>query len=179
MRKFSIILFSLLTLFCMAFIFAQSAKNGEASSSASSGISDNLAEVIRPENPETDRIPSTGGLVGTRRTFLFKVSEFVRTGAPVLEFAALTFFAYLLALSAGAAKTKKARLWTIPSVFLFGALYALSDEVHQKFVPGRSFQWQDVGFDTLGALLGILAAFLAYLLFARVQKKRAAKQLSK
>lgn len=163
----------------MAFIFAQSAKDNVASGAASDPISDSIANAIRPENPETDRIPSTGGLVGTRQTFLFKVSEFVRTAAHVFEFAALSFFAYLLALSLGADKTKKTRLLALPSVFLFGVLYALSDEIHQIFVPGRSFQWADVGFDTLGALLGVLAAFLAYLLFARVQKKRAAKQLSK
>lgn len=175
MRKFSIILFSLLTLFCMAFIFAQSAKNGEASSSASSGISDGIANAIRPENPETDRIPSTGGLVGTRQSFLHKVSEFVRTAAHVLEFAALSFFAYLLALSLGADKNKKARLWALPSVFLFGFLYALSDELHQKFVPGRSFEWQDVGFDTLGAALGVAFAFLAYVLFICIKRKKESK----
>ena len=175
MRKYCIIIFALLTAFVMAFIFYQSAKDNVASSNASGGISDPLAEMIRPENPETDRIPSTGGLVGARQTFLYKVSEFVRTGAHVLEFAALTFFAYLLALSAGADKTKKARLWALPSVFLFGALYALSDEVHQKFVPGRSFQWQDVGFDTLGAALGVSFALLAYLLFVRIKRKKESK----
>ena len=172
MRRFSIILFSLLTIFCMAFIFAQSAKDNVASGAASDPISDSIANAIRPENPETDRIPSTGGLVGTRQTFLFKVSEFVRTAAHVFEFAALSFFAYLLALSLGADKTKKKRLIALPCTFAFGALYALLDEVHQKFVPGRSFQWADVGFDTLGAALGVSFALLAYVLFICIKRKK-------
>ena len=172
MRKFSILLFLLLTLFCMAFIFAQSAKDNVASGAASGPISDSIANAIRPENPQTDRIPSTGGLVGARQTFLHKVSEFVRNAAHVLEFAALSFFAYLLALSLGADKTKKKRLIALPCTFAFGALYALSDEVHQKFVPGRSFQWADVGFDTLGAALGVSFALLAYVLFVRIKQKR-------
>jgi VanZ family protein len=36
------------------------------------------------------------------------------------------------------------------------SLYSLSDEVHQRVVPGRSFEWFDLAFDIFGALLGIL-----------------------
>jgi VanZ family protein len=36
------------------------------------------------------------------------------------------------------------------------SLYGLSDEFHQRFVPGRSFQWPDLAFDIFGAFLGIL-----------------------
>ena len=39
------------------------------------------------------------------------------------------------------------------------ALYAVTDEVHQYFVPGRSCELRDVLVDTSGALTGILAAF--------------------
>jgi len=35
-------------------------------------------------------------------------------------------------------------------------LYAISDEVHQFFVPGRDAQLLDIGFDVLGALLTLL-----------------------
>jgi VanZ family protein len=42
--------------------------------------------------------------------------------------------------------------------FLFVVLYALSDEFHQSFVPGRTSTLVDVGIDTLGALAGLLAA---------------------
>ena len=38
---------------------------------------------------------------------------------------------------------------------LLTILYALSDEFHQSFVPGRTARLLDVGFDTLGALLAL------------------------
>jgi VanZ family protein len=34
-------------------------------------------------------------------------------------------------------------------------LYAMSDELHQRFVAGRDGQWFDVGVDTLGAMIGL------------------------
>lgn len=40
--------------------------------------------------------------------------------------------------------------------FLISVLYAVSDEIHQVFVPGRAGQVQDVLIDASGALLGIL-----------------------
>jgi VanZ family protein len=43
-----------------------------------------------------------------------------------------------------------------PAVAL-GALYAVSDEVHQSFVRGRHGAWYDVLVDTVGVTLGVLA----------------------
>lgn len=40
-------------------------------------------------------------------------------------------------------------------VFVICVLYAMSDELHQLFVPGRSGQISDVGIDAVGAILGI------------------------
>jgi VanZ family protein len=40
--------------------------------------------------------------------------------------------------------------------FIFSGLYAVSDEVHQVFVPGRTARLLDVGFDLLGALVALL-----------------------
>jgi len=42
--------------------------------------------------------------------------------------------------------------WVLVFVFLF----ALSDEIHQVFVPGRAFQFLDLGLDMIGATLGAL-----------------------
>jgi len=46
-------------------------------------------------------------------------------------------------------------------------LYAISDEVHQLFVPGRGGQIKDVIIDSTGVSVGILV----YLLISRVVKK--------
>jgi VanZ family protein len=34
-------------------------------------------------------------------------------------------------------------------------LFAMSDEFHQYFVPGRNASWVDVGIDSLGGLVGL------------------------
>lgn len=39
--------------------------------------------------------------------------------------------------------------------FLFGTVYAASDEFHQLFVPGRSCQLSDVLLDSAGVLVGV------------------------
>ena len=38
--------------------------------------------------------------------------------------------------------------------WLWGILYAITDELHQAFVPGRSCQMTDVAIDSLGCLCG-------------------------
>jgi len=43
-------------------------------------------------------------------------------------------------------------IWCIAA--LAGALYGLSDELHQFFVPGRTASWGDVAADVLGSLAG-------------------------
>ncbi|PHS31770.1 MAG: hypothetical protein COA82_09845 [Alkaliphilus sp.] len=52
--------------------------------------------------------------------------------------------------------------------FVFCVLYAISDETHQIFVPGRSAQISDVLIDSVGAIVGILM----YLVLARIKLKR-------
>jgi VanZ family protein len=41
---------------------------------------------------------------------------------------------------------------------LIGGLYALSDEFHQGFVPGRNAELSDLAFDLLGIILGLYVA---------------------
>ena len=40
--------------------------------------------------------------------------------------------------------------------FALGALYAVSDELHQMFVPGRLGSPRDVAIDTVGVAVGVL-----------------------
>lgn len=44
--------------------------------------------------------------------------------------------------------------------WLFAVLYAITDEIHQAFVPGRGAWVVDVGIDALGAFLGLLREIL-------------------
>lgn len=49
-------------------------------------------------------------------------------------------------------------LWM--SVLVFIAMYAVSDEFHQSFTPGRAPSVEDVIFDTLGGVAGLVFAEL-------------------
>jgi VanZ family protein len=42
---------------------------------------------------------------------------------------------------------------------LLAGLYSLTDEFHQRFVPGRGPSIVDCGFDTIGAMLGMLIVY--------------------
>lgn len=53
---------------------------------------------------------------------------------------------------------------------LFCLLYSISDEIHQIFVPGRSFQLFDIMIDFFGSVSGLL---LAEALLQHIQIKKA------
>ena len=52
---------------------------------------------------------------------------------------------------------------------IFAFIYAITDEIHQMFVPERSAEPRDVLLDTLGASLGVAL----YLLIIRLKAKKA------
>jgi hypothetical protein len=43
---------------------------------------------------------------------------------------------------------------------------ALGDEIHQEFVPGRTFALHDVALDLLGGMLGVLAGLAGRVMLA-------------
>ena len=45
--------------------------------------------------------------------------------------------------------------------WLVGTLYAVTDEIHQSFVPGRSCELRDIGIDSCGVLAGVMIVSLA------------------
>lgn len=51
----------------------------------------------------------------------------------------------------------KKKLIVASTAFVF--LYAVSDEIHQMFVPGRSGQMGDVLIDSIAGLLGIMVCY--------------------
>jgi len=77
----------------------------------------------------------------------------IRKAAHVTEFAVLSFLWYR-ALEWSRTKWRAASaLWAFLLAGAFGAL----DEAHQLVVPSRTASIVDVGWDSLGALFGVLA----------------------
>ena len=71
--------------------------------------------------------------------------------------------------SAQSSMWKRYGLWSI----LICLLYAISDEVHQAFVPGRGPQISDVVLDTVSAVVGFAIFWLLNKLFGRKNQRRA------
>ena len=139
----------ILILLNMAFIFYNSAETTTVSNDASMKIVRLAAPAVVQDYKE---MPNSA-----KNEVLTKANSIIREFAHTLEFASLGLFIMLY-------------LWTYP-VFSkkrltygqrllitvsFCLLYAISDEIHQLFVSGRTCEIIDVVFDTFGASLGAL-----------------------
>lgn len=76
---------------------------------------------------------------------------FFRKGAHVVEYFILAFLFFRIFQFH---KLKKKEIHLLS--FLFSLAYALSDEIHQVFVPGREGKFSDAGVDLIGIILAIL-----------------------
>jgi len=65
------------------------------------------------------------------------------------------FLGYALLGAACLYGTGRVERRTMAYALAISVLYALSDEYHQTFTPGRHGQLSDAGIDTLGAMLGV------------------------
>ena len=73
--------------------------------------------------------------------------------AHIPAYALLTF----LWLKCFERKKNRERLFTVNSFILVGLVFfAISDEIHQSFVPERSACYMDIGLDLLGILFGLV-----------------------
>lgn len=54
--------------------------------------------------------------------------------------------------------------------WLFGTLYAVSDEIHQLFISGRSCEFRDICIDSLGVLTGIIIMIIIIKTFNKIKK---------
>ena len=73
----------------------------------------------------------------------------VKKGAHMLGYGLLAF-AYFYAFKFAPSKLKFA--------LLLALLYAMTDEFHQSFVPGRHASWLDVAIDSAGAIITLIWA---------------------
>ena len=73
-----------------------------------------------------------------------------------------------------AVKNKKKRYFSAVGICM---AYAITDEIHQSFVPGRSCELRDVIIDTCGSAFGALICLLVLLLLElrRIKKQQTGK----
>lgn len=144
----------------MIIIFSFSAKPAVESSESSMVIANsilNAYENISEQLLETD----------IRMDRLLMIEHIVRKGAHITEYAVL---AVSIAFALWVNKIKGN--WLVWISVTIAALYAATDELHQRFVPGRSGQFRDVLIDTVGACLGALIFLAIVRIHSRLQAKK-------
>lgn len=139
----------------MTFIFIMSMQPAEQSSQLSGGIVSKLIAALF-NNFNSLTLQQQGEITGV-------VTFLVRKTAHFSEYFILGIFA---SLATKIYESKKYKLKFLV-VFLFCVLYAISDEVHQYFVPGRACRLFDVFIDATG----ILTALVLMLIITHYLKK--------
>lgn len=129
--------FWILAVLWMAFIFYCSAQPALQSMEMSSGLTEFVVQALRRWFPELG-IPMEAWHGLTRKLAHFAI--YFVLGVLVLQ-----------ALRASGNDWKRA----IPMALTICVLYAISDEFHQLFVPGRGAQFTDVILDSAGSALGV------------------------
>lgn len=143
--KIGFFIFSLMSLSCMVLIFMFSYQSAEVSSGTSLSLYDVFIEL-------------TG--------FVFITHNAFRKIAHFCEFAALGFFV------CGSVYFRRNKFnFYVP--LIISVLYAVSDEIHQLFVPERACRAFDVFVDSCGSLFGILVFFLIVLIYNKISRSTA------
>ena len=145
--------FLILALCWMVLIFSKSAMPADASAAESSGLVVFIGKIFIPDFESWDeaRILS----------FVEKYDHPVRKAAHVTEYAILAFLISMALFESDASKNIKKKRFFIS--WIISALYAVSDELYQHFVPGRSCEIKDMCIDSSGAAIGVCLAFLTTL----------------
>lgn len=104
----------------------------------------------------------------TQKVYLEPVDHMVRKTAHFLEYALLAFLV-CGCLNKGDWRHMGAYLlpWGIATV------YAASDELHQRFVPGRNGCVSDVCLDSFGAISGVLVFAMCVVILGKICKRSA------
>jgi len=137
------------TLIWMGIIFYLSSQPATQSAHLSTGFKNELLSILAHFMP------------GIENMEFRSLDFFIRKNAHFIAYFILGALT-LLALIQSAAR-KPANL-----ALLICFLYAMSDEFHQLFVPGRAGQFRDVLIDGAGAVLGVL---LAAIVINRISKR--------
>ena len=123
-------------------IYLFSSQNADASDSLSEGLLSKIIErVIESFSQMED---------GAKAELISQYNRLIRKCA---HYSIYTLLGFILSRLWKFYKSQDRAFW---KVLLIGALYAVTDEIHQLFVPGRSGSIIDVLIDTAGVLTGII-----------------------
>lgn len=133
----------------MVLIFYLSHQPATTSSELSTGITEVIIQAIEKIIPDMD-------------FDMENLNHTVRKNAH--------FFAYLFLGVLVINACRKSGIKGFLYAFIISVLYAMSDEFHQLFVPGRAGQVKDIIIDSAGAATGILGYLVVSLNKSRVKR---------
>lgn len=136
-----------LLLLQMWIIFGFSNQDGETSGS----ISRKITEIITKNISAIQNLPKD-----EKQIVLKRIEHIVRKLA---HFSIYTVIGLLLMSLMSTYRIKQKNRIIISAVI--GLLYAISDEIHQAFIPGRGPQIGDVGIDFSGVVVGMCMVLVA------------------
>lgn len=134
----------------MVSVFAFSGQVGTESSGTSRKVTEFIVQLISDKSIEENE-----ELIGNLDKVIRKLAHYT-----IYTLGGILIYNY-------ANTTDKSKKEKILYSIAFGAGYAITDELHQFFVPGRSARIFDVGIDTLGVITGVLL----YLVIIKIIQK--------
>lgn len=140
----------------MILIYLFSGQTAEASSAVSSPFAEFLLSVIQ-------KLPEDMAVF------------IVRKGAHFSIYAALGFLLFYALVPTIRARKKPFNLLLLlqaASSWLICTIYAVSDEFHQLYVPGRSGEFRDIVLDSCGSLSGLLIALILFVQLTKISIRR-------
>ncbi len=158
MKKF--LLWTLVVLW-MGLIFYMSSQTGEESGELSAGIIMTVASIM---DPSFDQMSET-----QKKEVIDKWQHLTRKTAHFTEYAILGILCFVAFLQYN--DRIKRKMCVLLSVCI-AAVYASTDEIHQRFVDGRGGQISDVIIDSSGALVGALVALGVVALYLKHKSKK-------
>ena len=160
--KIKRIVFAILIIINCIVIFNFSNKVADDSSKQSGRIVNFISQIIPiiKNMPEPDK---TNFIEGTLTAIVRKTAHF-----SIYTLLGLLTMNFMLTF-----KRKNCRVDLRCLVALaFCTFYAITDEIHQYFIPGRSCELRDVCIDILGAILGILVVKITTKIYRKFNKDK-------
>ena len=138
MNKIIKIINIVLLLICMIGIFLFSSEDRDTSTNTSIETTKKVVSVVSNDEDTSTKIAKD-------------YFNEVRKSAHLIEYFCLGILAINVLKD-----YHKINVWMILICVAFCMLYALSDEIHQIYVPGRSCELRDIFIDTSGSIIGII-----------------------
>ena len=153
------IIFTILIIINCITIFYFSHQVADNSSNQSSRVVEIISNII----------PAIKNMQEPDKTILKEeiLTPIVRKIAHFSIYAILGIFTISFTLTFEDKKTNQKIVYSL----IFCILYAITDEFHQTFIPGRSGKIIDIFIDSLGALVGILFIILITIIINKIKSK--------